>query len=517
MKNIKNLKLLFLIIFLFDASNGFSQLNADFNFSQNRRCAPAIVTFVNNSTQGSGIQYIWNFGNGIKINSDNPELIEAYTEAGEYLVTLEVIQGTDTATAEKVIIIYQEPYAEFTFTPEYICPGDFVQFNITDTSDIAELIWYFGDGASSTEINPQHQYNIKGDVVPRLYLGCNKQFTYDTLHISNVFAQFEIQNPKSIYCENEIISVSNNSESSSGYIWKLNNNTISTDITPGNITLNESGYNSLSLITNDENNCYDTIIELLYAYPEPEINLRYNNTGICVDDIVTIDVATNSSNIIEWNPDSGIIDTSNYSIIVSPEFTTKYVAKVTDGNGCINKDSVIVFVHPIPVVTRIPVDDTTISIGQTISLIVNTSSTVNYSWLPDESISCLKCNNPEVNPEKDITYFLTITDQCYELTEEFNITVIKDYTLVVADAFTPNDDGDNDRIYVQGKNIAQLIEFKIYNRLGNMVFSTDDINEGWDGTYQGKKLKADNYSYFVRAYTNHNHEVFLKGTFMLIE
>ncbi|MFC2137670.1 PKD domain-containing protein [Bacteroidota bacterium] len=498
------------------------EVNADYtvNYSSDN-CYPITAQFQHTGANSSIIDGYWSYSNMNYSAGYSQSSSFAYTEPGNYTTSLYVRSINGCSAISSTDIYIQGPNAEFSFTPNQICSGGIVQFTLSDTFDIDELIWYFGDGASSTELNPQHKYNnIRGEVVPTLYVEndiCYKLLSNDTLYISNVLADYEIINPKSTYCENDRISVMNNSEASIGYIWKLNNESISTDINPRDIILSEDDFNSLSLIAYDENNCYDTLIELLYAYPEPEITLSYNNTGICVGDIETIDMITNNNNLIELMPDRGIISSSNTSIIVSPDFTTKYIAKVTDNNDCSNKDSVIVFVHPIPVITRIPFGDTTIGIGQSIRLQVNTSSMVNYSWSPDESISCLKCNNPKVNPEKDITYYLTMTDQCYEFTEEFNITVIKDYTLVVADAFTPNGDGENDRIYVQGKNIAKLIEFKIYNRWGNMVYNSDEIDDGWDGTYQGRKLKADTYSYFVRAYTTHNHKVFLKGTFMLIE
>ena len=73
-------------------------------------------------------------------------------------------------------------------------------------------------------------------------------------------------------------------------------------------------------------------------------------------------------------------------------------------------------------------------------------------------------------------------------------------------AFSPNKDDNNDKLYVRG-NCIKSITFKVYDRWGNKVFETDDINIGWDGstffttisTINGQELNSGIYVYFVEA------------------
>jgi gliding motility-associated-like protein len=64
----------------------------------------------------------------------------------------------------------------------------------------------------------------------------------------------------------------------------------------------------------------------------------------------------------------------------------------------------------------------------------------------------------------------------------------------VPNAFTPNGDGANDVLYVRGVGVEEL-EFKVYNRWGQLVFETTDIRQGWDGTFKGKEQEMESYGY----------------------
>ena len=68
----------------------------------------------------------------------------------------------------------------------------------------------------------------------------------------------------------------------------------------------------------------------------------------------------------------------------------------------------------------------------------------------------------------------------------------------VPQAFSPNQDGNNDILFVYGGQIVD-IQFQIYDRWGEMVFSTNDPFEGWDGTFNGKSCSSGVYVYMARV------------------
>jgi gliding motility-associated-like protein len=71
----------------------------------------------------------------------------------------------------------------------------------------------------------------------------------------------------------------------------------------------------------------------------------------------------------------------------------------------------------------------------------------------------------------------------------------------VPNVFSPNSDGANDILYVRGENIKE-ITISIYNRWGEKVFSSNDTNTGWDGTYKSKPCPTEVYVYYVNVTFN---------------
>jgi gliding motility-associated-like protein len=105
---------------------------------------------------------------------------------------------------------------------------------------------------------------------------------------------------------------------------------------------------------------------------------------------------------------------------------------------------------------------------------------------------------------------------CADTTYTIAITVRKEFSIDVAGSFTPNGDGINDVVYAKGWGIRKLLEFKIFNRWGNQVFSTDDITQGWDGSFNGQIQPVDAYVYEVKIESWDNLIRTKKGTIVLI-
>ncbi len=86
----------------------------------------------------------------------------------------------------------------------------------------------------------------------------------------------------------------------------------------------------------------------------------------------------------------------------------------------------------------------------------------------------------------------------------------------VPTAFTPNGDGKNDILYVRGGNDIKEMYFRIYNRWGQLVFETNNINKGWDGRYKGVEAPVEAYAYVLSVVFNSSTVVDKKGNITLI-
>jgi len=96
------------------------------------------------------------------------------------------------------------------------------------------------------------------------------------------------------------------------------------------------------------------------------------------------------------------------------------------------------------------------------------------------------------------------------------VRIFRGPDIYVPNAFTPNGDGRNDKFYPVPVGIKALNYFRVFNRWGQLVFSTNQLNEGWDGTLGGLKQGNGTFVWMAEAITKDNKIITKKGTVTLI-
>jgi gliding motility-associated-like protein len=117
-----------------------------------------------------------------------------------------------------------------------------------------------------------------------------------------------------------------------------------------------------------------------------------------------------------------------------------------------------------------------------------------------------------------VRYLVKATDTkgCYG-TDDIVVYVYKTAPeIFVPSAFTPNGDGKNDVIRPVTVGITQLEYFRIYNRWGQLLYSTGEVGQGWDGTLNGTRQPSGTYVYMARGTDYRGNAVSRKGTVVLI-
>ncbi len=130
-------------------------------------CMPLTVDFTSRTKYNYADSYDWDFGNGNLSESDKNPASQVYDSAGEYIVRLSVEGDGGTNWDYKKIIVYPKPIVSFAFSPDYAWLGSATEpgtpikfFNTTRQGQTYE--WEFGDGESSTEFQPLHEYMSLG-------------------------------------------------------------------------------------------------------------------------------------------------------------------------------------------------------------------------------------------------------------------------------------------------------------------------------------------------------------------
>jgi len=131
---------------------------------------------------------------------------------------------------------------------------------------------------------------------------------------------------------------------------------------------------------------------------------------------------------------------------------------------------------------------------------------VTYLWSPPAGLNSTSIKNPIFNYDRQTQYFITITrdNGCVTVdTLLVKVTAaappILDCDVFVPKAWSPNNDGHNDKLYPLSVNIKELKYFRIFNRWGQLVFETNIIGRGWDGMFNGKPAVPDAYTWTVEA------------------
>lgn len=222
------------------------------------------------------------------------------------------------------------------------------------------------------------------------------------------------------------------------------------------------------------------------------------DTTLCTGNIIVLS-DTNTNAIFLWSTGA-----SGSSITITESGT--YWLEVTK-NGCAVRDSInINFISPLSGVAH----DTIICTGDVITFGIE-SPFATYQWNTNTT-------SPTISAANAGTYTQTVTNACGTAINTFNITEKECVCqLVFPTAFSPNGDGNNDSwraIY-----LCPLTKFQlhVYNRWGEMVFSSNDVNERWDGTYKGASQPSESYVYFCQYTDPYTREqISLSGNLTLL-
>ncbi|MEO5569908.1 MAG: gliding motility-associated C-terminal domain-containing protein [Bacteroidia bacterium] len=216
--------------------------------------------------------------------------------------------------------------------------------------------------------------------------------------------------------------------------------------------------------------------------PPPVVNLG-NDTTICERDSVSLD-ATNVNSTYLWSTGE-----TTSSVYVKQDET--YFVNVDNG-GCVVNDA-----FNLNVLTNPPINlgsDTVYCAFNYDFITLDAGAGVSYVWEPTSEAS------RKITVRSPGTYSVTV-DYQNGCTKDTSVTIkeVCPPKFFVPSSFTPNDDLLNDQLCPMG-NSYEAFEFTVFNRWGQLVFSTDKASACWNGTIKGKKAPVGVYAYTI-SYT----------------
>jgi gliding motility-associated-like protein len=193
-----------------------------------------------------------------------------------------------------------------------------------------------------------------------------------------------------------------------------------------------------------------------------------------------------------------------------------YRVSVTDSGGC-RRDTFATVTQPPAISMSIP--DVHIGYGDDTILtpIITPADNYIYQWYPTDRLSCSDCVQPTTTPYKDTTYTLYIQNfaGCRD-SASVRVTIDKTKRYYVPNAFTPNGDQLNPNYLIFAKGSIKFFMLQVFDVWGEKVYQSNDIAEGWDGTYKGADMPSGNYVYLLTMIYPDGDVVNRKGGITLI-
>ena len=161
-----------------------------------------------------------------------------------------------------------------------------------------------------------------------------------------------------------------------------------------------------------------------------------------------------------------------------------------------------------------PWENVIVQFGDSLQLgIISQGNLDSFEWQPVSVFSCDNCESPYIKPDNATLVTLTATD-IYGCKWNDSLFIKVQDRLALPNAFSPNGDGVNDEFMIAG-NYFGKVNFKIFDRWGELIFESTDPAEGWDGTFKGKPSNPGVYIYSIR-YIDENRLGLRKGSVTLI-
>ena len=230
---------------------------------------------------------------------------------------------------------------------------------------------------------------------------------------------------------------------------------------------------------------------------------------ICLGDtlwIEALNLIPNDTLSFLWQANGSILSALDSSaLLVAPLSTQSYIVSALNQFGCSSADTVVVIVDDLSLNLLAFADPGVIDFGGTSQLDVSGGGGAGtlYLWQPPEDLDFANIRNPVASPDSTTTFTVAVIDEngctgTAAVTVTVELPPCDDPYVFLPNAFTPNNDGINDVLFVRGELIDE-VRLEIYNRWGQLVFQTTDPAIGWDGTFKGQPAPQDVYGFILEV------------------
>lgn len=442
----------------------------------------------------------------------------AISKAGDFQLQYTYISSAgcrDSATQS--ITVWPSPVANFS-TSSPVCETrdvTFTDLSVADFGKITQWSWNFGDSTSDIRNSGQQflkKYSKAGSYLITLLAttdsGC-KSIPAQKLLVVNPLPAVDFSLP--VVCLpagaaqfNSSSTIADNTESQFTYAWQFGVPGDTAGATAKNPLYHYSatGPYQVKLTVTSGAGCANQITkQLTTIYQPPVATFAINPLEVCLGANFTL--TDNSSGVSGavtqwlWNFGDGTTSSLQNPVHKYTSSNTFQIGlTVTNDKGCISQQTVnTAVVHPYPTINAGP-DLVVLEGGAAKINPVATGNDLSYLWSPVTYLDSSRIKSPTVRPLNDITYTIEVTGRggC-KLSDDVFVKVLK--SPVIPNAFSPNGDGINDTWNIAYIETYPGATVEVFNRYGQIIFSSAGYARAWDGTMKGQPVPAGVYYYVI--------------------
>lgn len=492
----------------------------NFTLSTDSGCVP-----INISISGTTISTVSSeliFGDGSPVVFDTINTSHIYTDPGTYFPTFNLYDsaGCKVAYEFDTLVVGAIPYPNLPDDTS-VCKGNYVQFPVAagdhfiwtssnptnsyldcdtcqyPTSSSPDTITYYVTAISNLGCSASDTITMNVDPLPPIFPGISfKICPTDTLQLTAGAGVTVATWSPNLYITD--------TTSVNPYVFP-----------PDSMTYRVTGSNHTG--------CSISRIVKVYVIDSVRADVAFADTLLCEGGTVQLSVNVIDASYLDtafyWTPAAHL----NSSVIVNPLFNAPHgdydYQVVVSSRHCVPDTGYVhITVAPKPSVEA--GDDQTVAVGTTVQLYAASPNPVDYFWTPAiDSFTCTDCRRPYVTVTQDQVVYATAINQygC----SAFDSVILKvvncdPNSVFIPNTFTPNNDDLNDKLYVRGIGLRSLDYFRVFDRWGRMVFETKNLNEGWDGTVNGKPADVATYVYLMKGVCSSGVEMEKSGNVTLL-
>ncbi|HET6226411.1 MAG TPA: PKD domain-containing protein [Bacteroidia bacterium] len=488
-----------------------------------------VMMYDKSISAGMIVSTAWNFGDG------SPEVYttnatHAYAKSGVFIITHKVI-GLGGCENKAYDTIYISPAPDADFVSANTCANQSGSFIDKSTGSPVTWDWDFNDGDTSKRQNPKHvflkagAYNVQLKI--KTALGCGDT----TVKRVTVYASPVASFTSNVACWGDTTNFTNTSNPMDGSIiktwWDFDDSTYSIDLNPNHVLVIKKDTFHVKMVIVTSHGCYDTVEQVVTTHPIPTFKYNASSYSGCNPFTATFHDSSTvpGGTIVNWlwdfgdksltyNNDPTHIYTTDGHFFVSLMITSSYGCRMRDTL----KYPIVVYPKPVAEFTVNPKE--TSMYEPSIKIMDESVGATLWNWDLGDKTTSIDQNITHVYADTGIFVITQIAMNQYGCkdTAFHEVRINGEPTVFIPNAFTPDGNGLND-VFMPKMFGVREFSMTIYNRWGDLIFISNDVETGWNGKVNGtgETVKDDTYIYKIYIRDLRGNPRIFKGKITVIK